>query len=480
MSELELKDLIGKLEEDGSVTNFIQDFMNYWSKIRHGASINGNVTGWKDWDQTMRELLPITEELHTKWKNIFKRIDGYIDTFSSILLELKGGSILFPKQIIFFESVREEDLLAQLKANPTLETLEMVLLSLSSGFNLKLRKNDLRIVQKIANPRFSKSLDHFPKHKELAYFIRSDVRTVSSSLSYLIQNNILSTIYLIDTARIGYKTSVFYHLKLDQEKSIYPHIILSFPLSTDRKLNATVVQYPYRGTKKYSELRTFFNTDQIQLNKEYRGWNFATLTSYPSNRWNYRPPLIQPGGSWTKRVLSSNDGITFDLNPEFDPYELTYREARILAYISKYGTFSETDLSKQLKVTRSYITSDWKALLRRKIISRFPIFSNLGLDSWFYISIRNLTLNSILTMEDIIQHLKFFPYCNLIYNDKKGDLLGLICLPSKWVSSFIFQLCYLPKIVPGCAFNYYIGPDIHNPWGFDIEGTYNWELSKSY
>ena len=50
----------------------------------------------------------------------------------------------------------------------------------------------------------------------------------------------------------------------------------------------------------------------------------------------------------------------------------------------------------------------------------------------------------------------------------------LVLINTLWLTTLIFQLTNLTKINPECSYNYYIGPDVYNPWGFDIEGTYNW------
>ncbi len=470
--------LIENLTQEDSIKVFIDDMIEYWQQIREEVGKNQEILDWKFWEKYMGNLLPITENLYLKWKNVFTRVEAYIDSFFSIILQFKGGSILLPRQIILFESLNPKiDLLEELKSHPTLETFEMVLFSLIKDLNIKLRRNDLRIIQKLINPRFSKSLDQFPKNRELAYAIRSDSRTVASSLQYMFSYHILSSLYLVNTSRIGYKSTIFYHTKQkpELEEEIRPFISLSFPLSTDGKKNLTVIQYPYTDTSKFALLQSFFDTDSVNpLTMEFKGWNFASLTSQPSKRWKHRPPLIQSGGSWNKKVLSGKVGLEYNLDPEFDPYELSMREARVLAYISKYSSFSDAALEKELGISRAYIKSDWKQLLRNKIITRFPIFRNLGLNSWLYISIRNFLSLDHINLRDIVEHLKFFPYSNLLYDSVNGDLAGVINLPSDWLTTLIFRLANLTKINPECSYNYYIGPDSYNPWGFDIEGTYNW------
>ncbi|MFX0181530.1 MAG: hypothetical protein ACFE95_00510 [Candidatus Hodarchaeota archaeon] len=458
---------------------FIKAFINYWEIVKKNIYSKGKNTKWQEWLDIAKNLLySTTQSFYDNWKHtgMLSWVEAYISGFYSIALKLKGELILIPKQLIFFESCNPDNtLLSSLKKNPTKKNLERILLLLFKEQNIHLRKTDLKILQKLTQPHFSKSLEKYPNNKELAYAIRCDIRTISRSISYLWQHQMLSAIYLVDMARIGYQTMLLLH---DRESaktpdSIHPYIVSTFPLTFQDRF-FTVVQYPYRDTSTYTKLMNYFDTnDSVFLRNQHRGWNFGSLTQESSDRWKLRPPLMVDGESWNKKVIIGERGVNFNLDPCFDPYILSYREGQLLGLVHKHSIIIEEYLSKQLKVSRSYILEDLKNLMRNRLIFRFPQFRNIGLGSWIYFYIRGFdSLQEELF--NIIQHLKFFPYVNIMYNLKSGTLVSRMNLPPSWVSDFVYKLASLPDFYPDCSYFYYIGPKAYWPWGFDILNTFDW------
>ena len=462
-------------------SNFIDDFIDYWENVKQILRTEGkSVISWKKWKQISRNILKtLTKPFYEKWEylKIVSWINAYIEIFSSISLHFKGGIILLPKQLILYETVNPGNLLlTSLKENPSNEFLEKVLISLCRDLNIKLIKTDLQILQKLAQSRFSKSLDRFPKLKELAYGIRRDPRTITSRLDYLIQHNILSLIYLVDMARIRYQTIQIFHNKERSKisKNLQPYIVMFFPLSAHGEF-ITIFQCPFNDIEAYSKILEFFDQREIIILKsQYRGWNFSGLTQNPNSRWELLPPILQDGGSWSRKLITAETGFNFNLDPYYDPFPLTYRQGQLLGIIHKLSTMEEEILAKQLNIGRAYITADAKTLLRNNIIFRFPIFSNIGLGSWVYFCIYGLSTKRTGGLMNVLEHLKFFPYMNVFYNQNEGNLVGRVNIPPSWTNRFIYSLLSLPRIYPDCLCDYYIGPESHAPWAFDILETFDW------
>ncbi|UCG03912.1 MAG: hypothetical protein JSW11_07980 [Candidatus Heimdallarchaeota archaeon] len=462
-------------------SNFIKDFIQYWENIKRTVRPDGKTNvSWKKWNEISQKALEtLTMPFFNKWKHlgIFSWIEAYIDSFFSITLNFKGGAILLPKQLILYEAMKPSNsLLSNLKEEPSSEGLERILDSLFGDLDIRLIMSDLQILKKLAQPKFSKSLDRFPKLKELAYGIRRDVRTVSNRLDYLIQTRILCLIYLVDMARIGYQTILLRHsIKRSQIlKEIHPYIVMDFPLSSDSFL--TIIHFPFRDVQVYKNLITFFNPNEMNImNKQYRGWNFSGLTKDPNKRWRLLPPILQDGGNWKKELITAESGIEFNLDPYYDPFPLSYRQGQLLGLIHKLSTMEEEYLAKQLKVGRAYVSKDAKTLLRNRVIFRFPIFFNLGFGTWIYFCIRNLISNKSGGLLNVLEHLKFFPYVNVYYNLDEGALIGRTRIPPSWTDRFIFSLSSLPSVFPEASISYYIGPKSYAPWGFDILGTFDWD-----
>ncbi|MFX0013873.1 MAG: hypothetical protein ACFFB2_03840 [Promethearchaeota archaeon] len=457
--------------------NFIDDFIEYWENIKRIVKPEGKPPiSWKKWNLISKKYLEIlTIPFYNKWEHlrIMSQIKAYIKAFASITLHFKGGAILLPKQIILYEIMRPDNtLISSLKVNPSKKSFERILDSLCVDLNIRLIKSDVQIIQKLTQPGFSKSLDRFPKLKELAYGIRRDVRTVSSRLDYLIQLRVLSLIYLVDMARIGYQTVLLFHNigRSQIPKEFHPYIVMLFPLPDGSF--PTIMQYPFKDIRIYKKLLDFFNPeDKLVLKNQYRGWNFAGLKQNQDERWKLLPPILQDGGGWNMRLIIGETGIEFNLDPHYDPFLLSPRQGQLLGLIHKLSTMEEEFLSKQLGVGRAYITQDAKELLRNQVIFRFPIFSNLGLGAWIYFYIQGITSRGLM---NVLEHLKFFPYVNIFYNRNSGSLVGRVNVPPAWTNVFIYRLTSLPESYPGCSFSYYIGPDAYAPWAFDILGTFNW------
>ena len=184
---------------------------------------------------------------------------------------------------------------------------------------------------------------------------------------------------------------------------------------------------------------------------------------------------MEEGGNWTKRLILGETGVKFNLDPQYDPYPLSAREGRLLDLVHKVSMMTENELAKELQISRSYITEDFKKLLRKHIIFRYPIFANIGLGSRVYLCIRGLTTSRAGGLKNIIEHLMFFPYVEVFYNLEEGTLIGSVNIPLFWTNKFIFRLTNLPELYPGCSYYYYIGPEVYHPWASDILGTFDWD-----
>jgi hypothetical protein len=460
---------------------FIKDFLIFWDHIRSFIDSNEKkYTLWRNWGKLAEKMyLDTTLPFYNRWKHTgyLKYIEAYIRNFNSLLLNVNGIMILIPKRMIFFEAMeRNSKLFEMLKEKPTLKQLTKSLLTISKGLNVPIRKSDTKIIQKLANPRFSKSLDRFPKMAELAYSTRSDVRTVTSRLNFLIESHILSIIYTINMAKIGYQTISFLHNKnlKDIPSDLQEYIMFNFPASTLQS-NITLVQYPYSNSTIMLEIKEAFkisSSDCKVLFKQYRGWNFGGLTNNPADRWKLRPPLLNPGGNWKQDLILGKTGSTSSLDPFFDPYELSKEDAKLLGYIQLYSTMDDASLEKQLNRSRKTIVADWKRLLQNEVIQRFPIFSNLGLGSWIYFFISNLSPSSLRLIN---QHFKFFPYTHVFFDEQEGGIIGCVMIPSKWTHTFLYQLSSLAEEFPESKTNYYIGPEKLTRWGINLMKTFHWK-----
>ncbi|MHA1227724.1 MAG: hypothetical protein ACTSPV_13335 [Candidatus Hodarchaeales archaeon] len=477
---IHFKDVINS----NSITKeFIFDFVRYWEEVLQIIKPKGvKFVNWTEWDKIVKEppLFGLTEGFCQRWKNtgIVSWFEPYIKTYGSFVLHFRGGLVLLPRQFILLESFQSSELLREgLKSNPTQDEFIRIIDALFDDLNVRLKPNDLKILQKISTPIFSKSLDKFPKIKELAYWMRKDPRTISSRLQYVMTVGVLSHIYLVDMARIGYNTIQIKHETPKKEipKSVFAYLLLHSPLKDGTF--QSVIQIPYTDTQKITEIKRIFQPKSWKnLHLQFRGWNFSGLTTDPSKRWILRPPLLQRGGSWKTKIILPRTGIEFNLDPYFEPYPISIREARILSIVSNMSSMKVDYIAEVLSISRQYVTESWKQLLRRKIIFRFPVFNNIGLGSWIYFTMDNIGSKD--NLENIICHLKFFPYLNLYYSPDEGFLTGLTNIPLNWTHSFIYRLNSLVDTYDKIKTSFYLGPDAYFKWGSDIQNTFNWKKDE--
>ncbi|MHA1977813.1 MAG: hypothetical protein ACW98I_12970 [Candidatus Hodarchaeales archaeon] len=435
---------------------------------------------WHNWSELEEKLFPNTTlPFYQKWQGSehVLYIESYIKNFHSLLISIEGINVLLPKKLILYEAMKSSDkLYDRLLANPTFEEFRKTLLTISGDLNIRIRKTDYKIIQRLANPNFSKSLDRFPKMKELAYGTRQDVRTVTSRLQYLIKCDILSVLYSIDMAKIGYQTIAFFHKtsRKNIPANIQEYISFYFPIP-EYQAFISIIQYPYSDSSFILKIDEIFGVpyeDFKILQRQYRGWNLGGLTMNPMERWNQKPPLLELGGTWQKDLILGKTGIESNLDPLFEIYNLSHTEAQLLGLIQLYSIMDDESLGNQLKRPKKAVVEDWKNLLRNRVIYRFPVFSNIGLGSWIFIYISSLAKSHLRL---VLQHFKFFPYANLFINEKEGIVVGCVNIPYKWTHTFLHRIASISEEFPEAKASYYIGPDTLARWSNNIMKTFDWK-----
>jgi hypothetical protein len=460
---------------------FVHEFLALWKEILDFAKLElDRKISWHSYNEIGEKVFQkVILPFFVKWKDLeyLSYIEAYVSRFHSLLITIQDAKILFPHKLILLESCQSsKNVYDKLLGNPTIDGMYISLLELANDLNLKIRKADYKIIQKLANPNFSKSLDRFPKQKELAYGTRQDVRTINSRLEFLFDNHILSLIYLVDLARIGYQTMEINHnvpLK-DVPISVIKYIAYHFPISGLNHFS-TVIKFPYLSSEVLIKLKRTFRIDDSHITPlltQYQGWNLSGLDTNPTERWKIKPPLLEVGGSWQKDLISGNTSYKSNLDPYFDAYSLSYEEARLLGVIHLHSTIEDKYLETQLNRSRSAILKDWNNLLRNRLIYRFPVFENIGLDCWIYFSISNLDEDHLRLVH---QHFKFFPYSEIQTNESKGFIIGHVNIPPTWVYIFLHRLSSIHREFPECTSTYYLGPERFAHWGLNIEETFNWD-----
>ena len=460
-----------------SIKSFINDFSKFYFHLKQ-IKIDKSCEIIKVCEDVFEEY---TKPFFAKWST-FKFLrwnNGYIQHFFSFVLLCKGVKILIPHRLISFELINPQnnllDQFAKAKtANEFFEILSKILLHQ----NLPLLKNDIRIIKDFHNPILQTKIASIPTNRELGNIMRISENTISRRLSHLYQTTILSHLYRIDMAKLGYHTISITHLESDSSipSEIDHYCLLDMPIDLGDELGRIkVLQIPVSQISNWNVITDYLHPlNYITLTKSYIGYNLAGLTCNPEERWKLFPPIMK-GGFWDEIYVSESAGINLNLFKNTSGLKVSNTELKMLNLIQN-GTMTNVHLSETLGVTPKYIKQFFDHFFSEKLIHRFSPLSHIGLDLKIGLTlIAPFTDDKLPILERIVNHLKFFPFCFLMYNDLDLDLynkmllLGLIRIPSHWITQFSNQWMKLSKygFIPK-----FVIESTNAKWGIDLENTY--------
>ena len=281
-------------------------------------------------------------------------------------------------------------------------------------------------------------------------------------------------------AKLGYYTSAIIHFNnLDTLPLPFEPYCLADALLDWGELMAKIKIFQIPSTQKniFCRIKEYYDPlYEVTLTKNYIGWNLSGLTSKTEERWQKLPPIFL-SDKWTDYQFSGKLGIEQNLISNEDACKITTTQAKMLNLIQNGGILSKSCLSKKLNVGQKYIKQFYDEFFSKNLIKRFSILSNAGLLSKVWITFLGPRLNSDLVLfNNVIQHMKFFPFSYLFFNDNNLDsgvriiLSGLLWMPSFWYDDLYkvwFDLMkegFVPKIS--------ISQD-KVKWGIDLVQTYD-------
>ncbi|WP_455142863.1 hypothetical protein [Candidatus Hodarchaeum mangrovi] len=458
---------------------FIEDFIKYYGIIKHRAKFVDSINDIPILCQDIFE--ENTRPFYEKWKH-HQFIDwnpGYAQDFHSFVLRCGGTKILIPHRLLSYEIINPENrVIEQLKLVETILEFEKNITRILWHLNLPLCKNDIKLIEMFIHPLIKQKIQSIPTNRQLAQLTELSENTISRRLNYLYQKTIVSHLYRVDMAKLGYETvAVIYqekNNKIDSEIDYY--CLLSIPIDWGEYFGKIkVFQIPYHQRMIWQKIKKQYEPHHIiTLTKSYIGYDLTGLHPKPNTRWKILPPILDQH-QWHDVCIAEGAGIEMNLFNDMSCCKLSPNEISMLNLIQN-GTLSNTHLSTTLNVTPKYIKQFFRHFFKNKLITRFTTLTHLGLDLkvGIYLLGKEKTSNHSL-ISKIINHLKFFPFCFLIYTEnnvdqtKKMFITGLIRMPSQWIADFAKQWldltkeAFIPKLV--------IEQGMYN-WGIDLSKTY--------
>lgn len=468
------------LTEETIEHDFMKDLINYISIVERTLPTNT-----KEIVSICKRLYKrYTQPFYEKWSclNLVEWHSEYEKKFYSFILNYCGTKMLFPHRMIVFKALQPKNtIFNELKKCMDLKSFFFTLNKVVRELNLPLLSNDLKIIETYLNPLIRYKIATIPTNRQMASLIHCSENTVSRRMERLSNKGIITHKYRIDMAQLGYHTSAIIHLDHfdDILPSVEPYCLADVPIDWGKKIGKIkILQVPYSRKRLLRKIKNYFDPlFEVTLTKSYIGWNLSSLTPEVKQRWQILPPIFL-GDKWTDSFLTEGPGVEYNMFNDMTTLKISETQAKMLDLLQTEAS-PKRHLSQTLGVTQKYIQQYYEEFLTRRLIIRFTHIGNVGLRSKVWITILGSRINSgfdLLT--NIVEHLKFFPFSYLFYNDNDLDkngktlLAGIVWIPPSWFSDFngawirLVDLGFVPKI------NINLGVI---KWGINIHNTYDFE-----
>lgn len=471
------------LEVENLEKEFLRDFKEYYSTIMKYSRSNAEPS------TICRQLYADhTIKFYERWKNkiSYLRLSPQYarSPYYSFEIIHSRQVDLIPHRIVVFEKHSHGYLKPHLSRVTTLSEFQTLMERVYRDISLKLNKNDIKILRGLTSKTFLRGSDRFPNLDKMAKLCQVTRSTFSRRLEQMVDVlDVIHFLYRLNMGQLGYE-SYLSILPQTEDSSFYEkfdnYCLAKIPINCINPNNSInpinpidqnnllliISQLPIHKTNLYNTLKTGFNhIFYAELFNSYIGWNLNSLTPSINERWEIKPPILSIS-SWNESIISENNGIEYDLKPQKYYHHLTPTEINILSHFEKYSTGRDRDLARSFGITEKTLKSAWKKIIRNKLLHRFIILSNIGLDIRPWITIIG-TKNSHKIMSNIVEHLKFFPFSYFFYNTSKNSIplvSGLIYLPPSWVSDFFYKFTQLSDfgltIDINFSFNRLVKPNI--------------------
>ncbi|MFW9854733.1 MAG: hypothetical protein ACFFFG_06715 [Candidatus Thorarchaeota archaeon] len=475
------EDLSSEIEYD----LFFKDLVDYLEIIKRFIPKDANEIN-KICEKLYKDY---TKPFYGKWAdlNLISWNSEYNQNYRSFMLEYLSTKILLPHRFLIYLNLQPEtDIIDQLKKARSPNSFFFTLNKIQRVLNLPLLRNDVRIITTLTNQLIKDKIPVFPSNRQLARLIRCSENTISRRINYLANRAMFTQKYRVDLAKLGYNSFAIIHKDKFENlpPSFKPFCLADIPIDWGKKVaKIKIFQIPFTNKILLSSIREFYRpVYEIALTKSFLGWNLSGLKPSTADRWKIYPPIFI-GEQWSDIVLSEDSGIEQNLFNDLTALKISKVQAKMLDLL-QVEAIANKHISKTLGITPKYVQEYFELFMETELITRFLQIGHMGLDSKVWITlIGSEGNNDYNLLNNIVEHLKFFPFSWLFYNESKMDtdtrplLAGLLWFPSSWFVDFYgvwIQLIdhgYIPKV------NMRQGVI---KWNIEISKTYDFSNSKPW
>ena len=468
----------GEKTEEAILPEFFRDLINYLTVVKQRAPNDSK----KIILICQKLFVPYTKPFYEKWSDFLEWHSEFIEKYYSFLLSYSGVKILLPHRLLILETLDPDNtLVEQLKEAISPSFFLFTLNKIFRDLSLPLLKNDKRIIHAFLNPITYSDIPTIPTNRQIAELIHSSENTVSRRIDQLINKSILTHAYRVEMARLGYLTSSIIHLENVNQlpSTLEPFCLADVPLDLGEAIGKIkIFQVPQNRNDIILTARAHLNPlYEVTLTKSYIGWNLTGLSIDPNQRWRVLPPIFT-SQKWDELVYSEKEmGIEHNLISNEAPLSISITQGKMLDLIRSDGTIPNYHLSQSLGITQKYIKQFYEYFFSNNLIKRLTLLSNIGLNCKVWITLLgSQSMDDFTIIPKIVEHLKFFPFCYLFYNENilesfgRSLLTGVIWIPPTWFVDFYATWILLADhgFVPKINMSQGV-----IKWGIDIAKTYD-------
>lgn len=440
--------------------DFLNDLLHYLVIIKSYECKNINEVT----NRCNQLFTQYTKPFYQKWQFLtnLQWHSGYAKRYSSFLLSFSGYNFLLPFKFLMYNVINPENkLIEQLKSSKDINVFFFILSKLFRETNVSLLDNDLKIIKFYFNPFVQKEIPSIPTNRQIANAIGCSENTVSRRISQLYKKSILSHRFQVNMAKLGYYTSAIIHY--DRNEKYLPELqsccLADVPIDWgELRAKIKIFQIHTNNKAVCEEIKAQFDPlYEVTLTKNTIGWNLNGLTPDSNCRWKKKPSVFK-GDLWKDSRFSGHYGIEQHLLPDLQAVRISPTQVKMLDIIQK-GITTNYHLSKTLKVGQKYIKRFYDDFFTKKLIHRFTMLMNIGLQSKVWITLLGPRSNkNVAFLTNVVEHLKSFPFSYILYNDNNLDntgrlmLTGMVWMPCSWFGDFhsvwvhLMDHDFIPKI----------------------------------
>jgi len=369
---------------------------------------------------------------------------------SSVIIQGHEEQILFPFDLFIHES--HADILPiiadRLRNSPIIVDERAFIDRLAREFKrikIILKKNDIRIIKLISDPRFISAIGNlFPTETQIARQLGVTEATAEMRLRRLVDVRAIQLKYMAHPSSFGCSVQLVEHLwplKPDLRKDI----LYSFEYIPGRGISCFILP-----SGENVELE---DSSTVKASNLLFSWNLAQLDQWNKSSWEVRTQLTAA----REEEEFSLTSIEVELG-EGKEKKIDHIDAEGIDILQRDQGMSLELLEDHYHLSRAEVQKRLNKLVKEKHCIPMPYFLHIGLENIHFVYYEGERSE----LAQMRSNLAVLPQAELVCAAKK--LVGVICLPENWSYSFATDVEDLKTEGHKIYYRVACCNAVHDPW----------------